>query len=184
MVNTGELQPTNDAADPFEVLCNRGELHQVLAFSDNPKAQRFLECLASPKFSRWRTATMARRCGVTAAEFVDMVRTFWISVGVGELVKALPDIMRATADDAKKPGDVAARKLVFETLGLTGKPAQININSSYQGGSLESVLDDAEKAERAFIDVPFRPGEPFERIGRVVHASGDSGGNRGGSRTD
>jgi len=82
-------------------LCGRQELKAALALCDSPKARRLLECLCTPKYRSWKAGTIARRCGMTAAEIAGIWRDYKYFTAMIAFIGAIPDVARDVAEDAK-----------------------------------------------------------------------------------
>ncbi len=137
-----------------------------------PKFHRLLNMVVDPKHANVSLPILCQRCHVSYMELVTAVKEYKLGESILRMLLHVGDVMEDVAQDAKSqpipcphcartkdkeclfckgtgikmvPGDATARKLLYESMGMTGQtPAvanQINVNVS--GESLEETIKGA-----------------------------------------
>ena len=85
----------------FASTVSKEELGGMLAHSGDERAQRALEMLLDPAYSRFTLAKLCQRLGLSTLDLLELFRRHKLDMGIIEMSRRAPEIMADVAEDAK-----------------------------------------------------------------------------------
>lgn len=81
-------------------------LHELAAWSENPKAQKLFQLLDDNKFKTYGIKALAKRCGMTLPELCNLFRERGFLISYLTFFAGVPNIVQGAVDDASPSQDV------------------------------------------------------------------------------
>lgn len=85
----------------FASTVSKEELGGMLAHSGDERAQRALEMLLDPAYSRFTLAKLCQRLGLSTLDLLELFRRHKLDMGIIEMSRRAPAIMEDVARDAE-----------------------------------------------------------------------------------
>ena len=84
----------------YETTVGRDKMLEALSVSEDERASALVNMMLDPAYRRFSFAKLCQRVGLRYQDMLDLFRRFQLDLGILQVSRQLPDVMRQTADEA------------------------------------------------------------------------------------